>query len=274
MIEGRDFKFSQVVVVGQGGVGGYLTEMLAVELDGRLPIITYDDDNFAGEGLGHTRFPPMARPSTFKGDYIRNRIENVWRKKGPQVFTKRLEVKDFKVGKVTWKDILIVDCTDMAFKVREKWWTAAQTAEATLMRVSYDGVNIGNVTAYLPMLTEKEQETDEGGYRMAPTAAWSEAVGAWASIYVVHALRTGVIVEGRTTAPIIADNPMNLEARKVTDVSKDRDDEHLPDNKQVGGSGGDIPVDNRRVRRGITRKTGVDRLPIRKVRRKKADDKG
>lgn len=258
----NDMEFRQVVVAGVGGVGWPLVVSLCQVLDGSVPVIIYDDDNFEG-GRGYTRFPHIFDTKKFKANWLREHIEAVWRKRPPLVFPKKLEVKDFK-GK-DWKGILFVDCTDMDPKKRKQLHDAALASGATYMRVSYDG-KVANVARGLPMLS-KEAREGAGGYIEPPDLPMSFAAGGWGAKFVLHALETGEVEEGVLRVPI------QLIMEGVKDVAETAGRE-LSNSKEDAGRGVDGALGDSGDNGGIDRRVRVDGpLPGRKGR-KKSGDKG
>src|SRR5262245_7214833 len=190
-------KFKLVVIVGVGGVGWPLTVSLCRHIEGRIPVWIFDDDDFEG-GNGHKRFPHVYDTKKKKVNYISEQIEGVWRNVPPIPHARRLTPAMTKLRE-DWSEVLIVDCSDMDPQTRGKLWKAFTEAGATMMRVSYDG-KIANVARGLPLLSKKGQQ-GPGGYTETPDLAMSFAAGGWGCKYVMHALETGEIEEGKLEVP-------------------------------------------------------------------------
>lgn len=239
-----EYKYTKIVVAGIGGVGWPLVVSLCQVLDGSIPIVIYDDDNFEG-GRGYTRFPYIHNTKTKKVEFLKAHIEVIWRKPPPAAHSKRLEAENFN-GK-NWTGSLVVDCTDLDPKRRKSLYDAIIKAGATYMRVSYDGM-VANVARGLPLLSTIDQE-GPGGYLEPPDLPMSFAAGGFGAKYVLHALETGDIQEGVLTVPIIKEKLHGMD---------ETIGEEMPDSKEHIGNSSNGNLGHSRAGRSRKRKVRVD----------------
>jgi len=177
-------EITEIWIMGAGGIGFYLTTILAREPAGRR-IVVFDDDNFIG-GHGHERLPRVDDPNTKKVDFLNFFIAVGMGDNMVEVHKERLDVKTFR-GK-DLSNVLIIDATDMGTNSRRVIWAAGMKKGATFLRASYDGNGVVLVAWGLPLA-----DNDASGYALVPTMAQSFTIAGLAA-QVIHQFFKGHII--------------------------------------------------------------------------------
>lgn len=186
----------KIIIIGAGGVGYWLSMALCRLYDEVIPIEVYDPDTFEG-GSGFKRLPKAYNKSNFKVDLLKSQIAIIMGNKPPLV-TKGYYLSETITSTTNLSNTLIVDCTDMNSIVRQTLWDETRKAGAVLIRVSYDGNGIVEVSGGLPF---RKTGTSSSGYRIEPHIGHALlAAGLGASIVDAY-IKTGQISEIQINLP-------------------------------------------------------------------------